>query len=164
MKLLFQKSDIYFILYFRNALVRANYNDLKKGIRETDCRRIVMAGKRIKNRVQWAFTILFLFITISCNLCANTIIKEIDLPDTSYKAIVFKRDCGATTSDSLQLSIIPRAEKLQNTDKGNICITDGSKLMCDIVSDDTILIKYTGRLFLAKDNYGKLKIIYEAYR
>lgn len=163
MKLLFQKSDIYFILYFRNALVRANYNDLKKGIRETDCRRIVMAGKRIKNRVQGTFIILFLLITISCNPCTNTVIEELNLPDASYKIIIFQRDCGATTSASLQLSIIPQTEKLPKDSTGNICITDGSKLMCDIVSDDTILIKYTGRLFLAKDNYGKLKIIYEAY-
>lgn len=164
MKLLFQKSDIYFILYFRNALVRANYNDLKKGIRETDCRRIVMAGKRIKSRVQGTFIILFLLITISCNPCTNTVIEELNLPDASYKIIIFQRDCGATTSASLQLSIIPQTEKLPKDSTGNICITDGSKLMCDIVSDDTILIKYTGRLFLAKDNYGKLKIIYEAYR
>ncbi len=120
-----------------------------------------MAENYIKNRVQWAFTILFLFITISCNLCANTIIKETDLPDTSYKAIVFKRDCGATTSDSLQLSIIPRAEKLQNTDKGNICITDGDTLLCEAVSGDTLLIKYTGRLFSVKDNFEDITIIYE---
>ena len=86
--------------YFRNALVRANYNDLKKGIRETDCRRIVMAGKRIKNRVQGTFIILFLLITISCNPCTNTVIEELNLPDASYKIIIFQRDCGATTSAS----------------------------------------------------------------
>ena len=122
-----------------------------------------MVLNNIRNIAHWIFIIIYLFIIISCNLCTNIVIDELNLPYTSYKVIIFERDCGATTATSLQLSIVSRTEKLQNYNKGNICITDGNKLTCDILPNDIILIRYTGRLFLAKDSYENIRIIYEEY-
>jgi hypothetical protein len=53
--------------------------------------------------------------------CANTKIAEVVSPDQSRNAVVFSRDCGATTSISLQLSIIPVNPKLPN-EGGNVLV------------------------------------------
>ena len=45
-------------------------------------------------------------------------------PDKKHKAVVFQRDCGATTDFSTQLSIIETDKELENN-VGNIFIIDG---------------------------------------
>jgi hypothetical protein len=44
--------------------------------------------------------------------CANQLLSETPSPDNRLKAVVFQRDCGATTDFSTQVSIIAQAEKL----------------------------------------------------
>lgn len=41
--------------------------------------------------------------------CANTILRDLPSPDGRRHAVVFERDCGATTGFSTQISILPRA-------------------------------------------------------
>lgn len=53
----------------------------------------------------------------------NQVIETLELDDM-YKAIVFKRDMGATTAESYHLSIIKRKDTIDNTDKGNIYVSD----------------------------------------
>ena len=55
------------------------------------------------------------------NFCGNKIIKEIASPDKDYSAIMFVRDCGATTGYSTQVSIVEYGDKLENT-IGNILV------------------------------------------
>jgi hypothetical protein len=58
---------------------------------------------------------LLIFIS-SCNdMCYNQVLQEIPSPDNKLKAVVFQRDCGATTGFSTQVTILKTEEKLPNT-------------------------------------------------
>jgi len=57
------------------------------------------------------------------SMCGNQVLQEIPSPDKKLKAVVFQRDCGATTGFSTQLSIIKANEKLPNS-KGNVFSAD----------------------------------------
>lgn len=63
--------------------------------------------------------------------CANTIISETGSPDGRLKAIVFRRDCGATTDFSAHVSVVdsdervlPAATLLRSTKAGNVFVAD----------------------------------------
>ena len=46
--------------------------------------------------------------------CANTVSAEHISPDGKLRAVLFERDCGATTNWSSQISILRRTEPLPN--------------------------------------------------
>lgn len=69
------------------------------------------------------------------DLCGNEIHSEHVSPDNDYKAVIFQRDCGATTGFSTQLSIIDANSDLGNDVAGNVLILDGHP--------DEILLKVT---------------------
>lgn len=52
-------------------------------------------------------------------LCANTVVAESPSPDGRWKALVFERDCGATTRASLQVSVLPAGGALGD-EGGNV--------------------------------------------
>ena len=76
---------------------------------------------------------LRLFIAASCSIglagcdamCENEQIASFSSPSGAARAIVFNRNCGATTGFNTQLSILSGSEKLPN-DGGNTLILDGS--------------------------------------
>lgn len=57
--------------------------------------------------------------------CANDIVQTLPSPDEKRMAYVFKRDCGATTDYSYQLSILKADEEFQNK-AGNAFISEKS--------------------------------------
>lgn len=63
--------------------------------------------------------VLFLGSTDSC---ANEIVSEVPSPNGKLKAVIFTRDCGATTAFSRQVSIVPGLDNLPN-DGGNVYIS-----------------------------------------
>ncbi len=71
------------------------------------------------------FGFIYLSHKIQDGMCANEIVSEKISLDLKYKAIVFIRDCGATTNYSLQVSILPKQDSLENS-TGNILILDES--------------------------------------
>jgi hypothetical protein len=46
--------------------------------------------------------------------CKNTVQQRLVSPDGEHEAVVFERDCGATTDYSTQLSVLERGEGLPN--------------------------------------------------
>lgn len=73
--------------------------------------------------------LLFIFLAIlleilAQDMCGNEIFSSVISPDKKHKAVVFQRDCGATTDFSTQLSIIDANKELENT-ADNIFIIDG---------------------------------------
>ena len=59
------------------------------------------------------------------DLCGNKIVREKLSPDLNLKAVVFERDCGATTGFSTQVSILEASEDL--TGGGNAFVSDGGR-------------------------------------
>jgi hypothetical protein len=55
--------------------------------------------------------------------CDNAILTEVPAPDRRMRAIVFQRDCGATTDLSTQVSLLSGSRPLPN-DGGNVFIAD----------------------------------------
>jgi len=62
------------------------------------------------------------FATGCSATCENEILTERDAPDGRHSAVLFRRDCGATTSYSTQLSILAPGERPNRT--GNVLIAD----------------------------------------
>jgi hypothetical protein len=59
------------------------------------------------------------------NTCDNEIVKEIYSSDKKYKAVIFRRDCGATTGTSSQLSILKAEKELENQGGNTFAIDKG---------------------------------------
>lgn len=57
--------------------------------------------------------------------CGNEIIQSLPSPDDERIAYVFKRDCGATTDYSYQLTVLKADKQFQN-ESGNAFISDRS--------------------------------------
>jgi hypothetical protein len=56
--------------------------------------------------------------------CRDTVTGEYPAPDGRYKAVVFRRDCGATTDSSTYVSIVGSAAGVGDTE-GNLFTADG---------------------------------------
>ncbi|MEO8365711.1 MAG: hypothetical protein ABI538_05835 [Pseudoxanthomonas sp.] len=57
------------------------------------------------------------------SMCANDILAEVPSPDGAYKAIMFQRDCGATTGFSTQVSVL-RSSRALGDDADNAFVAD----------------------------------------
>jgi len=67
---------------------------------------------------------LLWFFAFPDDLCANDNLRESISPKRTLKAVVFRRNCGATTGFSTQVSILSLSRKLPD-DGGNIFIVEG---------------------------------------
>lgn len=56
-------------------------------------------------------------------LCENVVRARLAAPDGKRDALVFTRACGATTGESVQLSVVPTGQAPEGT--GNVLIADG---------------------------------------
>ncbi len=66
----------------------------------------------------------FLFYLFSANTCENQVFTEVVSPNKIHKAVLFQRDCGATTGFSSQVSLLNADSTLAN-ESGNIMVVDG---------------------------------------
>lgn len=98
--------------------------------------------------------------------CRNTIVGSELSPDRLYHAVMFERDCGATTKASFHLSILAPGEELEDNDGGNVLIVEdgqkGSGVRVQWISNTILLISYPAglRIFRAVDRIGTMTIIY----
>jgi hypothetical protein len=58
-------------------------------------------------------------------MCDNELLSEVMSPGAKLKAVVFERDCGATTGFSTQVSIIAANASLKN-EPGNVLVADAN--------------------------------------
>ncbi|HEU4384684.1 MAG TPA: hypothetical protein VFR85_14450 [Anaeromyxobacteraceae bacterium] len=62
-------------------------------------------------------------LAAACDLCRNEFVADVPFPSGRNHAVVFQRDCGATTSYSVQVSVLSSGKKLAN-EGGNALIAD----------------------------------------
>ena len=111
------------------------------------------------------FSLILLSVMIlfqSCDPCVNTVREEILSPDGKYRAVIFERDCGATTGFNRQLSIVPSNKKLKN-EKGNVFIIEGEIVSTCWKTPTTFVIIYNGNrecIFLQKETYNDVSVSY----
>jgi hypothetical protein len=65
------------------------------------------------------------FLVGCLNPCGNRVLVDVPSPHGARHAVVFERDCGATTDFSTQLSILNAGEKLGD-DGGNSFVVDSN--------------------------------------
>lgn len=68
---------------------------------------------------------LLSFIFPDFDPCVNDMVGQVQSPDGQFKAVIFERDCGATTDFSTQVSIVPTSTPLPDT-AGNVFVADGN--------------------------------------
>ncbi len=80
--------------------------------------------------------------------CENKVLARVPSPDGEREAIVFLRDCGATTASSTQVSIVPKGAAFltsptdwSSTQKGNAFIVSGG----DWMSPATVEVEWAGK-------------------
>ena len=83
--------------------------------------------------------------------CENRVVRQIRSPDSSYKAVIFERECGPASGISTQVSLLSTADQLPNR-KGNLIIAEGHAKPNDV----QIIWKGTKSLYLSYS--GNLKI------
>jgi len=113
-------------------------------------------------------------------LCGNELIAADSSPNHRYKAIVFVRNCGATTTFGTHVSIVEQNENLSNDDVGNIlaidasCCVDprsrtvprnsvgGPVAMARWNGSDTLAVTYAGgiRVFRQTLVYRTIRVVY----
>ena len=69
---------------------------------------------------------LFALSLLFPDLCGNKVLAEAISPDQRHKAVVFQRDCGASTGFSTQVSVIGAQEALPNA-SGNVFTADDNR-------------------------------------
>ncbi len=106
-------------------------------------------------------------------MCGNEILTEVPSLDGRYKAVVFQRDCGATTGFSTQVSLLPQRKKLPN-DGGNLFVADtdhgrapsgpggGPAVQVQWVNDQHLLLIHhpAARVFRAEQRRGGIHVEY----
>jgi hypothetical protein len=77
-----------------------------------------------------AFAGVTALLFIGCNklfedMCGNEVLRSVPSPDGKVKAVVFERDCGATTGYSEQVSLLAATAALPNA-SGDTFVADGN--------------------------------------
>ena len=97
------------------------------------------------------------------DMCGNDVYREYPSPNGKLKAVVFERDCGATTPFSTQVSVIESDQKLENvpgnafigSDDGRAPVTSHhtmEKFEVKWLDDSHLLIRYDARGFSRETN------------
>lgn len=91
------------------------------------------------------------------------------------RAVVFERDCGATTDFSTQVSVLPRRAKLPD-EAGNVFVAGtrgtvpgeggGPEAHVEWEGPDKLTVRYNrnGEVFRKEDRIGKIGIGYEGLK
>ena len=58
------------------------------------------------------------------DMCENEIVEELQAPNKKFKAVIFIRDCGATTGYSTQVSILESSDQLGNHPGNTFILSD----------------------------------------
>jgi hypothetical protein len=100
-----------------------------------------------------AITFVFALALGGCSdLCGNEVAQTIASPSGKLKAVVFSRNCGATTGVNTQVSIL-RAEETLPNDGANTFISNGSvPIVVQWQNDKTIQISGLGDSAPIKQN------------
>jgi hypothetical protein len=72
-------------------------------------------------QVKWLVVALLALSATGCELCTNVIVETLPSPNGELDAVLYQRDCGATTGFSTQVSVVPEGEEVVN---GNVLSAD----------------------------------------
>jgi hypothetical protein len=95
--------------------------------------------------------------------CENKVLRTIPSPGGNSSAVVFVRGCGATTVESLQLSLLDAGREPK--DKGNVLIADGIPISAEGIdvawrdrNELVVKIPKDARIFLKNESIGTVHV------
>lgn len=106
--------------------------------------------------------------------CTNTVVERLLSPDGKHEAVLFQRDCGATTGFTTQISVVETGEEVSgggNTfvadddhGKARVGAWEGPWAEINWLSENRIQIKYArkSRIFDRSETVGPIEIVYLA--
>ena len=108
-------------------------------------------------------TVVLFFLAIHflfAGACGNEVLSTTDSPNGKYTAHSFTRDCGATTVESYQLSILKKGKKLKN--KGGNTFVAKEQFDVEWTDDRQLTVAYptSAKTFKMKSKKGKVDIVY----
>jgi hypothetical protein len=95
--------------------------------------------------------------------CSNSVKSKLVSPDGKYCAIIFDRDCDATTRTSRQVSIVLNESNIVSG-VGNIFILDGTSVLVYWDNAKQLRVVYSGndnKVFKNKNEYRDIRIVYQ---
>ncbi|HEX4532711.1 MAG TPA: hypothetical protein VH000_00655 [Rhizomicrobium sp.] len=92
-------------------------------------RKVWIAGAVVAMLIAVTAGCLYMFDQ-ALDTCGNKIVAAVQSPDGALKAVLFERDCGATTGFSSQVSVLANDEMLAN-EGGNVFAADDNKGAAD---------------------------------
>ena len=108
------------------------------------------------------------------DMCGNEVVDEIKSPDKKLKAVIFIRDCGATTGYSTQLSILGLEDRLDNETGNTFILSDkfgeglsfdngGAKVKALWTSENSLTIYFDNKIEFTKqeEEIKDVRISYE---
>src|SRR2546425_106213 len=109
-------------------------------------------------------------------MCGNRVLSLVPSPDDHLQAVVFERDCGATSDFSTQVALLRRGAPLPN-EGGNVLVVDtdhgqapsgpggGPVVTVRWVSGDSLEIGFhrRARIFRRADAVGTVRIVYALF-
>jgi hypothetical protein len=113
--------------------------------------------------------IALLLCTTAClDPCGNQVVNETMSPDKRMRAVIFERDCGATTDFNTQISILGENESLPHAG-GNVFVEDSdhgaSKYWAEVRWDspERMVVRYPARarIFHKEARVKGVSITYE---
>ena len=116
----------------------------------------------------------YAFLKMAASSCGNTVITEATSPAKRLKAVVFQRDCGATTGFSTQVSIFSATDSLpeeagntftSDTDHGAAPTSpaDGPEVSIEWEGANSLLIRHhpKARVFTKQSAVDGVRVRYE---
>ena len=104
--------------------------------------------------------VILLVVSGGCApVCENKVLSEIISPDRLHRAVLFNRSCGATTGNSLQVSVLDRDGTLASG--GNLFVADQPAEEAPAIdpavrlrwqSNGQLLVRYDPRLWIFKQD------------
>jgi hypothetical protein len=85
----------------------------------------IIVRTRLKRSLRLELLLTGMLVALSggCGLCGNDEVVRVASPDAILEAVIFQRNCGATTDFSTQISIVARGASLPDSG-GNTYVAD----------------------------------------
>lgn len=114
--------------------------------------------------------VVFLSLVGCMNPCGNTLLCEATSPNRDKRAVVFERDCGATTGFSDHVTILAARQHLPNEGGNAFIVDDGHGSVprrgveVQWQSSDRLVISYpaSARIFRQELRVNGVTVIYQS--
>ena len=138
-------------------------------------KRLAVAGvilAAVTGAILMASSLLFTAV-MEFGMCVNEVVATVSSPDRRHRAVVFQRDCGATTDFSTQVTLDPLIAS-RPIGGGNVWIADadhdvaprakwgGPDVRLEWTSPSSLRLLYhpKARIFLAETRVAGVEIVY----